>query len=587
METSIRKLFSDQDRKYKVPTYQRSYSWDNDQVSQFIQDLREAAADYYLGHFLFESDDSPNAKTDRVQTWLIIDGQQRLTTCLIFFSALHTELCKRQSSGDSVKVDISDLEHLYLRDSRKGTQRMETVADDNNFFASTVIDRKDIAVPEPRTKSQKRIRNTLDFFQKTFEKETLSELERWHDLVADAKCTHYCVSDKVTAAKIFAFQNDRGKDLSNLEILKSYFMLQVFLHGGEQEVMAEHLQYVEKEISTIYLQIVRVDLSEDDVLRYCWQACEQSHGFNTPKPVDEIKAYIVGSSANHICARIRRFMTDLAESFRIVERIEKSHSPAVVNLRYLDNMAISYPFLIKAGLNRATDEETDRLARMLENITFRSKLRGGRADIQSRLNGYLTLTAGPGYVSTVVTGMVRDLRSNVRWEFWSDKVMLNLLDTGYFYQNRVDNYMLWRYELDLCDASGYPPSLKVGYGDLVSNESIEHIAPQTETTGGSVKAGYGAYSDSTNPKDGIESGGWMNCLGNLLLISRAHNSSIGNDPFQTKLASYGKDNLLAQQKEVVDFVDDPDQPVWNVSAITKRKQKILKTAMRLWSLDGI
>jgi len=587
METTIRKLFSDQDRKYKVPSYQRSYSWEKDQTSQFVQDLREAKEAYYLGHFLFENDDSPNAQSLRIQSWLIIDGQQRMTTCLIFFSALHAELRKRQSSGEPVTVDLDDLEHLYLRDSRKKTQRMETVEDDNNFFVTTVIDRNGIASATPGTKSQERIRDTLEFFLKTFEKETLSELERWHDLVADAKCTHYCVFDKVTAAKIFAFQNDRGKPLSRLEILKSYFMLQVFLHGGAQEVMSEHLRYVESEISTIYRQIVRVKLDEDDVLRYCWQACDHSPGFDTRKTVDEIKAYIVGSSATEICTRIRKFMTDLAESFRVVERIETSTTPAVVHLRYLNNMAISYPFLIKAGLNGATDEESTRLARILENITFRSMLRGGRAGIESRLNGYLTLTAVPGYVDSVVSGMIRDLRSNGWWEYWSDKVMLELLDTGYFYQNRVDNYLLWRYELDLCAASGYPLSLKVDYRDLVSNESIEHIAPQTETTGGSVAAGYGTYSDSTDPKEGIESGEWLNCLGNLMLISQRHNSSIGNKPFQTKLASYGKDNLLAQQKEVVEFVSDPQQPVWNVSAISKRQKKIVETAKRLWSLDGI
>ena len=587
METSIRKLFSDQDRKYKVPTYQRSYSWDQVQVSQFIQDLRDARADYYLGHFLFESDESPTAKAARIQTWLIIDGQQRLTTCLIFFSALLTELGKRKTAGDPVTVDVGDLEHLYLRDSRKHTQRMETVADDNNFFVSTVIDRKGIASATPGTKSQERIRKTLEFFQDIFANEPLGELERWHDLVADAKCTHYCVSDKVTAAKIFAFQNDRGKHLSDLEILKSYFMLQVFLHGGEQEVMSEHLRFVENEISTIYRQIVRVELDEDDVLRYCWQACEHSLGFDTRKTVDEIKAYIVGGSSDKICERIRKFIADLAESFRIVERIEKSSSPAIVHLRYLDNMAISYPFLIKAGLNGATDAETLRLAKILENITFRSMLRGGRAGIVSRLNGYLTRPAAPGYVTTVVAGIISDLRSNGWWEYWSDKVMLELLDAGYFYQNRVDNYVLWRYELDLCASSGYPASLKVGYQDLVSNESIEHIAPRTETSGGSVAAGYGVYVDSTKPEDGIESGEWMNCLGNLMLISQVHNSSIGNKPFQTKLASYGKDNLLAQQKEVVDFVDDPNQPIWNVSAITKRQQKILETAKRLWNLDGI
>lgn len=35
-----------------------------------------------------------------------------------------------------------------------------------------------------------------------------------------------------------------------------------------------------------------------------------------------------------------------------------------------------------------------------------------------------------------------------------------------------------------------------------------------------------------------------------MLISQSHNSSIGNKPFADKLQSYGKDNLLNQQKEI-------------------------------------
>lgn len=587
METTIRKLFSDQDRRYQIPTYQRSYSWEKAHITEFIQDLKDAKNDYYLGHFLFEIDESLKIKSRKIQTWLIIDGQQRLTTCLIFFSALLKELRMRQNKGEVVSLDLDDLANHYLRDSRKMIQRLETVADDNNFFTATVIDCNGNGATMPATKSQERMLEALDFFQKSFEKQAVDELERWHDLISGANCTQYCVSDKVAAARIFAFQNDRGKPLSDLEILKSYFMLQVYLNGGDHELVSEHLRFVENEISTIYRQVVRVKLGEDDVLRYCWQACEDSPGLDSRKTVNEIKDYISRGPTDMICARIRKFMADLAESFRIVESIESSSLPAIVHLRYLDNMAISYPFLIKARLNGATEEDAGRLARMLENITFRSLLRGGRAGIESRLNVYLTQTADPGYVGAVVSGMVNDLHTNGWWQYWSDKIMLELLNTGYFYQNRVDNYVLWRYEMDLCVESGYPPSLKVGYWELLRNESIEHIAPRTETAGGSIAAGYGAYSDAENPEVGIESGEWMNCLGNLLLISKAHNSSIGNKPFQTKLTSYGKDNLLAQQKKVVDFVDDPNQPIWNVAAISKRKKHILETAKRLWNLDDI
>ena len=160
--------------------------------------------------------------------------------------------------------------------------------------------------------------------------------------------------------------------------------------------------------------------------------------------------------------------------------------------------------------------------------------------------------------------------------------MKRILNDSYFYMNRVDNYVLWKYEMYL-NSSDYPTSPKVSFKDFISNESIEHIAPQTPTNGRPDVHGYGEYDG----ENGIETDGWMNCLGNLMLISQKHNSAVGNRPFEQKLASYGKDNLLNQQKEIVEFVEDREHPVWDVKAIEKRQKKILTAAMDIWNLDKI
>ena len=76
-----------------VPDYQRAYSWDTGnkesdskkQVNTFLNDLldylkSEVKTPYYFGHFLYEKIDE--------NKYAIIDGQQRLTTIVIFVSAL-------------------------------------------------------------------------------------------------------------------------------------------------------------------------------------------------------------------------------------------------------------------------------------------------------------------------------------------------------------------------------------------------------------------------------------------------------------------------------------------------------------------
>ena len=95
--TKIKNLFDESDIQFAVPAYQRAYSWEVDsdkkQVKRFYKDLIEqieftkiednniSRKTYFLGHFLFEKDSQNSNK------YWIIDGQQRLTTVVIFMSA--------------------------------------------------------------------------------------------------------------------------------------------------------------------------------------------------------------------------------------------------------------------------------------------------------------------------------------------------------------------------------------------------------------------------------------------------------------------------------------------------------------------
>ena len=202
MESTINKLFDSKNRKFEIPSYQRAFSWEEKQINQFIEDLKNAKNLYYLGHFLFEEKEE--------NTLFVIDGQQRLTTCIIFFSVLYSELTARKNFGETIKIDLTDLTDYYLKDLRKETQKFKTVRDDNNFFIDEIIDRKKEHSQEINTKSKERIRNAKKIFEKEFLTASLSDLEKWGRLVENATITKYIVKDKVQATEIFAFQNDRG-----------------------------------------------------------------------------------------------------------------------------------------------------------------------------------------------------------------------------------------------------------------------------------------------------------------------------------------------------------------------------------------
>ena len=166
-------------------------------------------------------------------------------------------------------------------------------------------------------------------------------------------------------------------------------------------------------------------------------------------------------------------------------------------------------------------------------------------------------------------------------------ICIGTLYSGYFYGNRVDNYFYWQYEMYRNRKNGYDAPSGIKYSDIVRSENIEHIAPRTPTNGDPVANGYGVYVDAVAPENGIESGQWLNSIGNLMLISESHNKSIGNCPFKDKLDSY-KASPLRQQLEIEEFAASRDgKLVWDLEAIKKRKDAMIKAAMEIWSLDKI
>jgi len=572
-EKTIRHLFWDKTRNYEIPSYQRAYSWEKPQLEQFIQDLQETESQYYLGHFIFEN---PGAAD--ISTLHVVDGQQRLTTLVIFWIALRRVLKDR--CGNSSAIDLDELEDFCIKDIKKDRLRLQTVEEDCSFFRDHVISN----IPEkPERKSQQRMAYALDFFIKQLSKTESDEIARWHELILNAEITENVVTEKVKATRIFAFQNDRGKELTKLEIVKAYFMLRIQISGLDEAAKDEAISYIENHIARIYSKAMAVHLSEDDVLSYFWRSYSDK-GFDADEPVAGVKGKVSELGKDSI-EWAKGFMRDLAKAFTFVAETETSDDPYVQDLLFLNSMALSYPFLMKASRLGADGATMKRLFRLLENLTFRSMLRGGRAGIARRLNSHLRDLNETSDVIPMIGRIVANIKQDGDWWYWSDDSVKSVLN-GWFYGNPVDNYLLWKYELQISNPN-HPRPHNVSLSDLIWNESIEHIAPKTENDD-HVAGGYGIYEDKENPTNGIVSGEWMNRLGNLMLISQSHNSSIGNKPFSEKLQSYGRDNLLNQQKEITRFASDiGGNPLWDVSAIHRRHEEIVNTSLSIWSLDKL
>ena len=109
--------------EFKIPIYQRPYTWSKDNVSQLFEDFVEHSESdsqmaYYLGQFVF-------VKLENEQSISILDGQQRITTLYIFVIALKNYLgylCKKIKSNDELEFDEKEefIKEINGTGNRKG-----------------------------------------------------------------------------------------------------------------------------------------------------------------------------------------------------------------------------------------------------------------------------------------------------------------------------------------------------------------------------------------------------------------------------------------------------------------------------------
>jgi hypothetical protein len=550
--TSIKQMLAG--NRVFVPTYQRAYSWDTElekvnspkQVNTFLSDLEDynkssTKSYYYFGHFLFEE------KEDNI--FGVIDGQQRMTTIVIFISALFTRLKQIRTLSENEQETFEDII------KRNSTYRFETVDYDDRFFKDCVIDQTKQDRNGLKTVSAIRIATAFDFFVSQLMDKEEAYLLKMLDTIQNASCTTHPVKDESEAIQMFIFQNNRGKKPSNLEIIKAQFMFNVHLYGGEEKEslikeIKDRFEEIYKSISTI-----EYNINEDDVLVYTLRV-----HFNSlweTNAIDKINKLL--SEANPI-PFIKSFTQSLAISFGHLTTLfgkDERENLEIHSLLTLGGIGIAMPFIIKAYTFGLPLNQINQLCNKLESIVLRHRLIGTRADITSRLNDVYQKFNNVNSDITPIIARIDWMKTTPDWwwAYWGDKELERSIQGGI--NHLTAKYLLWKYENHL-EGQGKSGYIATRF-DKIVNPELEHIAPQTENP----ETGYDTYDEEFINQ-------YINCLGNYLLLSKSHNCSVGNKPFADKLNSY---NHLAQQREIQKLTTE--SATWTKELIQKRKDKIV------------
>ena len=529
----------------KVPDYQRAYSWEEKQIEQFLLDIKEyfdKDINYYIGHFLFEKN------KDNKKIGYIIDGQQRLTTIIIFLSSAFEKI-KKLNNGELSAEELNIYKNII---ENNGEIKFSTVDYDNKLFKERVIYREK-GVVKPDTQSQSRILEAVKYFKKKLEKETIENLINMVKIIIKASCTLNEVLNQSEAVQMFIYQNDRGKHPTDLEIIKSLFMYNVY-NCSDNKI--NDLNYIKEKFETIYKNISYIEklVNEKDVLRITLKTYYKDLNESS---IDRIKEDINDKVSKEKLDFIKSFTEELEKNFQYLKLFfddEKNY----LYIHSIITLGINidlYPFIVGIYRFEINEEDKKKLIESLENLLIRMKIIGSRAYITYRIGEpYKNFLETEGDITSII-GMINEMKisTNYWWGHWNNDKLIASIENGV--NVNIAKFILWKYENSFGDRS-----FEFRYDKEKIN--LEHIAPQTEPD--TKPHGYGDYNDE-------EFTNLIYCLGNLILLSEKHNKSIGNAIFSEKYKTY---TYLKQQEEIRNMVSE--NGTWGKQKIKERNKKIIK-----------
>lgn len=625
-QKSISDLFESR-RIFNIPRYQRGYSWEEKQLQDFVSDLgspdsgspgngeetgqkeatnsravakkrtgtdraeKAVSRDYFFGTLLLQIRPSEG----HFKIIDIVDGQQRLTTLVIFMRLL---LQKLEVAGD----DVAILRESYVK--YRSQYKLRVLEYDNDFFRRFIMEDtivEDALVKDRvagdgesqqgiegtiKTPSQRRMIEAKTFFAGVLENASLETARYYRERIERAKVLTYAVSDNAEATLIFETTNDRGKPLSSLEKIKSFLMYQVFLCSRQPE---KHLDMLQTWFGAIYREYEELRtrcwfLDEDDILRnhyITFEAKEIADGLGSiVRHLSLIKDRIHALSSDpdkgdEATEFIDNYSRGLAETFALSNALTGRLSGNLSNIVHLRRLANFLPLLLVSLQHDHTEDKGhfERVARLLEIFSFRvygiRKRKVNNATLVKRLFSLAQDFKGD------YAALVNELKDLIG-EYCSDYEFEKRLDSPTFYEDIASNeltYLLWQYENSVRAPRGslIPHSL-IPYR-MFRNLSVEHIIPQ-------------------NPRllpPGISEEFYLrhvHSLGNLVLDVGGENAAKSNESFAVKYHYHYRHSRFRSQEELIDFVEI-ETGEWSEESVLTRHHKLMKFALKRWDYKTV
>ena len=540
-------------KSYQVPIYQRDYSWEKDHWEDLWSDLEDIPQDktHYLGYLVLQPVEN------EIQSYLIIDGQQRITTLSLLSLAVSKLLKDWAEVGIETEQNLARYEESRKRYvgnyslSRLTTEpKLRLNRNNDDFYLSFLLNlRRPVAISKLKP-SQKLLQQAFDYFyenlnEKFKDNKSGAELSEFLERIVGNGLvfTIIEVQNDLDAFKVFETLNARGVKLSTADLLKNYLFSQ-----------AAKLGQLDLDEAERRWQNVSDSLRSNDLTIFI------RHYWNSRYSLERQSTLFKG---------IKKNISDAKQAFDLLESLEKNvvyytgfNNPydeiwskeERKHLRVLKYLGVTTCYsLMLSALEFLPRNEFENLLRELVAITFRYNLSGRNPNEAERIFGKTAVQ-----IADETLKNPRETALQLKSLYVSDDDFVQIFSgESINYKRKKDliKYILVKMENQLSNTDHQVED---------ATSTIEHILPENS---GSV------WETNFPPEDQPD---YINRIGNFTLLEASINHKLHNEKsFDEKLEFYKKSAFKITNDHLL-FTE------WSPETLNQRQRKMATWAKGIW-----
>jgi hypothetical protein len=565
-------------KTFHIPSYQRDYAWTTGQVDDMFCDIQEAletGSDHYLGTIVLAK--------NSVQSYEIVDGQQRLSTLALIIHALLKQL-------DPADSDCIANEAILLRNG-------STLKLDFGNNASFVLQLFGGNAPIPTSAGQRKLQNAYKFAQDRAKaivvEGGMAFVKKWIETIKSLDIIQFVATDTGRAIRMFQTVNDRGLPLTAMDKAKALLVYHSnrYLSGsldkdinsafGDCFVAFDSLREFVTKPGCRIDNIARDTFTEDDLLRYHYLSYSHPLALNASDYNGTVQTVFDGflkGSLKKLCQQpddLRFFISDYISDLRLFARsFHQLVSATATDGRLyrlfviLGLAARLYPLAIRLhqrGLLRAQiPNAVIDLLHCLEVCDVRIyKTRGtdpakdiGELSHRSR------------------TATVQDVADGLRYfvmSFMPDGIFQTSLYQNMYHNGALTLFLVFNDEHVAGSALGHSALFQM-IKDQITREHITAQTPNWSIT----SQGFNDETDFHNH---------LHMFGNLTLLSKSDNSRCQNQPTHIKMTDpnfYAKSSYAATRQLAHQY--GPKAGMFTKADILERTKALTLAVTQKWAV---